>query len=216
MLFGIEWVQWLGYLASVLVAVSLMMSSVLKLRFISLLGGAIFSTYGFLIEAYPVAFLNAFIVFINAYYIIKMYSAKEFFKILETEKDSKYLKHFLSFHSDAIKKDFPDFEYKEGENIVSFYLLRDLVPAGVFIGEKLIDGTLLIHLDFVIPQYRDFKLGHYFYLNQEKVFYEKGYKRFKCYSSTKTEDKYFLKMGFEEVDSEGKEKVFVKEILGDA
>ena len=52
----------IGYLASVLVALSLTMRSILRLRLINLLGAAFFTVYGLLITAYPVAFLNGLIV----------------------------------------------------------------------------------------------------------------------------------------------------------
>ena len=59
----------IGYFASVLVAISLMMSSILKLRVINLLGAALFTLYGLLIGAYPVAVMNFFIVLIDLYYL---------------------------------------------------------------------------------------------------------------------------------------------------
>ena len=42
-----------GYLASLLVAVSLMMRSIVRLRWINLTGAACFTAYGILIAAYP-------------------------------------------------------------------------------------------------------------------------------------------------------------------
>ncbi len=61
-----------GYSASVLVAISLMMRSVAKLRMINLVGAALFTIYGLVIGAFPVAFLNGFIVFVNLYYLVQM------------------------------------------------------------------------------------------------------------------------------------------------
>ncbi len=51
----------IGYTASILVAVSLMMRSVFKLRVINLPGAVAFTAYGLLIGAYPVAAVNFFI-----------------------------------------------------------------------------------------------------------------------------------------------------------
>jgi hypothetical protein len=59
----------IGYIASILVAVSLMMSSILKLRVINLIGAACFTVYGLLIDAYPVAVVNFIIVLIDLYYL---------------------------------------------------------------------------------------------------------------------------------------------------
>lgn len=65
--------EMLGYSASVLVAISLMMQSVVKLRTINLVGAILFSVYGVVIGAFPVAFLNGFIAIVNIYYLHQMY-----------------------------------------------------------------------------------------------------------------------------------------------
>ncbi|MCI2964251.1 MULTISPECIES: YgjV family protein [Shewanella] len=65
--------EWVGYLASVVVAVSLMMSNIKKLRWWNLIGAALFVAYGVAIGAYPVALVNFFIVLIDTYYLVKLY-----------------------------------------------------------------------------------------------------------------------------------------------
>jgi hypothetical protein len=76
---NINWLEWLGYLASLIVLISLLMNSILKLRWINLLGSSIFSLYGFLIGALPVGFMNLGIALINIYHLIKIYHSKEYF-----------------------------------------------------------------------------------------------------------------------------------------
>ena len=71
----------IGYFASVLVAASLMMRSVLKLRVINLLGAAVFTLYGLMIGAYPVAAMNLFIVFIDLYYLREFIPSKGYFSL---------------------------------------------------------------------------------------------------------------------------------------
>lgn len=65
--------EWVGYLASVVVAISLMMSNIKKLRWWNLIGAALFVAYGLAIGALPVALVNFFIVLIDLYYLIKLY-----------------------------------------------------------------------------------------------------------------------------------------------
>ncbi|ABI40101.1 conserved hypothetical protein [Shewanella sp. MR-4] len=65
--------EWVGYLASVVVAISLMMSNIKKLRWLNLLGALLFVAYGMAIQAYPVAAVNFFIVLIDAYYLVVIY-----------------------------------------------------------------------------------------------------------------------------------------------
>ncbi|OED45109.1 uroporphyrinogen decarboxylase [Endozoicomonas sp. (ex Bugula neritina AB1)] len=55
-----------------MVAISLMMKNIVALRWVNSIGCGIFVLYGTLIEAWPVAGMNAFIVLINMYYLTKM------------------------------------------------------------------------------------------------------------------------------------------------
>lgn len=66
---SVNFLEMVGYTASVLVAISLMMRSLHKLRIINLSGSLLFTVYGFTIGAYPVALLNAFIVLVNLFYL---------------------------------------------------------------------------------------------------------------------------------------------------
>jgi hypothetical protein len=77
----------IGYIASVLVAISLTMSSILKLRVINLFGAALFTLYGLLIGAYPVAVMNLFIVLIDLYYLREMVSLREHFSLFEVQQE---------------------------------------------------------------------------------------------------------------------------------
>lgn len=55
-----------GILASIIIAISYALSGD-KLRIVGAVGAAMLSIYGIIIESYPVAGLNLFIVFINLY-----------------------------------------------------------------------------------------------------------------------------------------------------
>lgn len=75
-MFGIPLIEWVGYLASVCIAVSMFMKNIIKLRFINLIGCILFAIYGFIIKAYPVAVVNTIIAFTNIYYIYMMVNDK--------------------------------------------------------------------------------------------------------------------------------------------
>ncbi|MBV7316836.1 YgjV family protein [Shewanella sp. NIFS-20-20] len=70
------WVEILGYFASVMVAISLMMKNIVWLRWLNFVGCVAFSIYGILIAAWPVAGMNAFVAGINIYHLIKIYRAQ--------------------------------------------------------------------------------------------------------------------------------------------
>ncbi|MBO3445294.1 YgjV family protein [Clostridium sp. CCUG 7971] len=66
-MFSVNPVEWIGYGASVLIVISLMMTSIIKLRIINSLGCFLFVIYGMYVKAYPVAISNAVIILINIY-----------------------------------------------------------------------------------------------------------------------------------------------------
>ncbi len=137
-----NWLEWLGYAASAIILVSLIMSSVKRLRWINLAGSAVFAVYGFLIGSIPVAVMNIGIVVINIYYLAQMYGQKEYFKILNVGRESEYLKSFLSFYEREIDK-FTNFDANAIEHSqVRFFILRNMVVAGVFICSREDSDTL--------------------------------------------------------------------------
>ncbi len=61
-----------GYLGSFPVPVSVLMTSVVRLRVINLIGSAIFAAYAVLIRSFPTALLNGCPVGINLYHLLKL------------------------------------------------------------------------------------------------------------------------------------------------
>jgi len=191
----------IGYVASLLIAVSLMMSSVLKLRIINLAGAITFTIYGFLIGAMPIVFLNLLIVGINSYYLYTIFSAKEYFKILEEDPGSEYLNHFLEYYKLEIEKFNPGFSYEPLSDQKIYFMLRNLIPAGLFIIKLKEEGVAEILLDFVIPGYRDFKTGKFIYYKKRNLFIDKGISRIVARADTDRHKHYLLKMGFNKTAS---------------
>lgn len=187
----------LGYVASALIAMSMMMSSVLWLRVINMTGAIAFTIYGFLIHAYPVAALNGLIVFVNGSYLLRMLTTKEYFQLLPLEPDSDYLEFFLGFHRADIEKLVPGFRYQAVENQLTLFVLRDCKPVGVFIAMETDEGVLRVVLDYVIPGYRDLKVGRYLFVEQAEFFRARGVREIIVTSRTKEFTSYLLKVGFE-------------------
>ncbi|WP_420126639.1 hypothetical protein [Longimicrobium sp.] len=186
----------IGYVASALVAVSLMMSSILRLRLINLVGSAAFAVYGLLIHAYPVAAMNGFIVLINLFYLYRMLRTREYFRLLSVEPDSQYLRQFLHFYEREIHRFLPGFAYTPAADDLTVFVLRDMVPAGLFIGRREAGGTLCVTLDFVIPQYRDFKIGRYLFQEEREFFRSRGFREIESEPGNREHAAYLRRMGF--------------------
>lgn len=194
------WFEVVGYAASGLIAIALMMSSILRLRIINMIGASLFAVYGLLIQAYPVAVLNGLIVGINIYHLRRILTAKEFYQLLPVRPESDFLKHFLKVYRADIQRIIPEFEYRPTEKQLTLFILRDCTPVGVFIAEQQTSGTLRVVLDFVIPHYRNLHVGRFLFVEQVEFFRKLGVKEIVIQPRTKEFGAYLVEVGFEPTD----------------
>lgn len=71
-MFSFDPIEWVGYAASILVAISLTMTNIIKLRVINSIGCFLFVIYGLIVGAYPVAVANGIIILINLYNLYQL------------------------------------------------------------------------------------------------------------------------------------------------
>jgi hypothetical protein len=186
-----------GYAASALIAISMMMNSILRLRLFNLAGAIGFALYGLLIGAYPVVVLNGITLLVNVFYLVRMLRAKAYFQLLKLRPDSVYLPYFLNFYGEEIRRILPEFQYRPAANQIALFILRDCSPAGVFIAEQKPDGVLRVVLDFVIPNYRDLKIGRFLFVEPAEFFRERGIREIIVSPRTREFGAYLVKVGFE-------------------
>ncbi|MGM0496236.1 MAG: YgjV family protein, partial [Bacillota bacterium] len=129
-------IEMLGYLAAVLVLISLIMSSTKKLRWINLFGSGTFFVYAIIIKAYPIAILNIFTVIANIYYLSKIYNSKSYFNILKIQKNNEYIEYFIEHNKEDMEKIYDNIDINYRDSEYSFYILRNIMPVGVFIANK--------------------------------------------------------------------------------
>lgn len=192
---NIDSVELIGYLGSILVAVSLMMRSLLRLRIINLFGALFFTIYGVLLGAYPVAFLNGLIVYIDLYYLFQMWRQNDFFTFLEVSPNSEYLRAFVEFHKEDIAEIIPNYAHKSAEGLLCFFILRNMMPAGLFI-VKIHGEEAHVELDYVIPNYRDFQVARFIFEENAAFFIQRGIRRFVSEGGSPIHQTYLKKMEF--------------------
>ncbi len=198
-------IEWVGYLASITVAVSLIMSSILKLRWYNLFGAILFTTYAVIIGAWPVAAVNGFIIIIDTYYLIKLYNQKSTIKVIKVNSDDMYLAEFRTMFNDELNNIFSNYSSIDDNNTHCYMLLSDMNPAGFFIGKK--EGSNInVIADFALPQYRDMKLGRFLYADSE-LFKKINVDTVICTTNDKKHITYMTKLGFNKENN-----IFVKSV----
>ncbi len=186
----------IGYAASILVAVSLTMSNVMRLRWVNLAGAVFFTAYGALVGAWPVFAVNLFIAGVDLYYLVQMTHRRDFFTLLPARAQDALVRKFLLFYRADIARFFPNATAEALAGVSGFFVLRNLLPVGLFFYRPSAGGQVEIVLDYVIPEYRDRKNAEFvFRILNEKLGAE-GLQAFVIKSSVPEHQRYLLREGF--------------------
>ena len=193
----------IGYTGSMLVVVSMLMTSVVKLRIINTIGSVIFCGYAIAIHSYPTAAMQVCLIIINIVNLYKLNNTKKQYSAVNTSVSDGFLYHFLCANENDIKRYFPDFSKAEPDDTIMLITCRE-VPAGVFIAKDNGNGSFTVKLDYTTPAYRDCSAGKFLYKKLQTL----GIKKLITETRIPTHAKYLHKMGFaQNGDSEKFEKI---------
>jgi len=188
--------EWIGYTASILVLISLSMSNIGRLRWFNLAGASTFAVYGYLIDAWPVTLMNTAIACVNVYYLIQLYTQRDYFTVRRVAADDSYLNEFLAFHRRLIERYYPNADIELDHDAFVLLALRNMAVAGVFAAQRSDAATLRILFDFVVPEYADRKVGRFLYRDSSQVFTADGIDRLVVDRKDARDPGFFRAMGF--------------------
>lgn len=156
-------IEMIGYLGSILVVISMLMSSVVRLRVINMIGSAIFAGYALVIHSYPTALMNFFLVGINVYNLVKLSKKDQSYDLIDGKSDDSLLNYILDYYHSDIKKYFPNFSWSPSASEKAYIVFCNGNPAGVLLGKEKEKGVVEVGLDYSVPTYRDCSVGTYLY-----------------------------------------------------
>jgi hypothetical protein len=186
----------IGYVASALVVLSLAMTSVVRLRMISLVGSVAFVVYGVLIGSVPIVLTNVAIAALNVWFLRNELGGHRTLGATVVPVDSPFLADFLQYHLADIRRFQPDFTVPAPEpDLVAMLLMRDGLPAGALIGQQR-GSDLLILLDHVTKPYRDSQISTWLFGRGSAVFRRLGVERLVSPPGTDAHRTYLERMGF--------------------
>ena len=186
-------IEVIGYIGSLMVVVSMLMTSVMKLRIINTIGSSIFAIYALLIHSYPTALMNLALVLINLHNMKKLVMADSpNYSLVEEDGDSPFVQHFLRRNRQDIEHFFPGFRMGNRNERVYLVCCAD-TAVGALIGETTKSGGLKFALDYTTPAYRDCSVGAFLYRNLA----ERGVTELIYTGEPLKHEAYLLKMGFE-------------------
>lgn len=165
-------IELIGYAGSALVLVSMLMTSVVRLRVINLIGSIIFAGYALMIRSYPTAIMNIALAGINIYQLMKLFNEKKSYHLIKSSQHDGFFSYMLSCCDEDIRHIFPDYSLEGVRADIAYIVICGSDPACLFLGKESQPGTIETVLDYATPAYRDTSVGRFLY----KKLAEEGYK----------------------------------------
>lgn len=195
----------IGYVGSALIVISMMMTSVLRLRLVNILGCGISICYAIAVKAYPVAFLNAFLIVVNMAKIIQLFRLEKSYHMVVSKGATGLPQYLVQKYNDDILNFFPDFKKIDDDDDV-FILMNGDIATGITAGKIDENKNFNVKIDYTTPAYRDNSAGLYLYKEIGKL---GCCKRVIFETSSKNHENYMYKIGFVKI-SRGK---YVKKLI---
>jgi hypothetical protein len=192
-----ETVELIGYAASALIVISLMMTSLLRLRLVNLFGSFVFGAYAILIGSVPVLITNVAITVINVHQLIRLRrdsSRDAYFEVVDVAPDNPILRRFVEFHAKDVARSQPAFAGVLPHHL-TWMVLRDAVPVGAVVARRTSPEEAHLELDYVAPEHRDFRAGSVLF-GSSGAFRTRGLSRLTTSAATDLHRRYLERMGF--------------------
>ena len=190
---GNLYLELFGYLGTALVLISMMMTSVVKLRIFNLAGSVISMIYALCTGTWPVVLLNFGLAGIQVGQLLRLRRTKVPFTQVEAGTEDKLLLHFLESCRKDIDAYFPGYQYVPGEEKQVHMVYDGMEAVGVLVGTAK-GKTFRAELDYVTPKYRDCSIAAFLLDCLKKA----GYEMVEEPKVSQAHDQYLNKMGFAE------------------
>ncbi len=151
-----------GYIGTALVIISMLMTSVVKLRIFNICGSTISMIYAIFGGAWPIVLLNGSLVAINTFQLIRMRVSKFRYSYVKTDLKDKNLAYFRFLYSDDIIKCFPEYNFGTDSEGEAHLVYCDSEIVAILIGRR--DREIFcVDIDYVTPKYRDLSVSKNLY-----------------------------------------------------
>ena len=168
---------YVGYFASVLLMIGLLVSTDVKFRWFNGLGCLVFIIYALLINALPVLVTNTVLLAINAYYLVKIYKRKEAFGACFFTIDEPIVQALFAHYQHDITHYFPQVTLASLKENFNLLVVVDMAVANIFSAKINADGSAAVHLNYTTEKYRDYKVGKYLFDDAGSALKAAGIKR---------------------------------------
>lgn len=152
----------IGYIGSALVVISMLMSSIIRLRIINTVGSIISAIYALFCGAIPLALMNICLIVINVYNLVKVLKSEKSYELIKVDSKDAFLRAWLSRYDSDIKVFFKTYDMERVTDSNVYMITFEGNPVGVTAGH-IHEDSIQIIIDYTIPAFRDCSVGRYLY-----------------------------------------------------
>ena len=134
----------IGYLGTGIVIISMLMTSLTKLRVINVAGAVLSTAYAIWTEAWPVVLLNCVLMSINVYKIIRALAAEVNYESVPAHRGDRIVECFVTEHAKDIARTCPEL-LSLPEEAEGALVMRGSGIAGVVFTSD--GGTATVYMD---------------------------------------------------------------------
>ena len=194
-------IELVGYTGSLLVIISMLMTSITKLRVVNSIGCVIFAAYALIIHSYPTAAMQVCLLAINLYGLYNLSKNKKQYIITELKKGDSYIDFFVESHKKDIENFFPNVNNISKESVSDaeakiYIVCVGATTAGIMLARETSKGVLEIDLDYTIPEFRDCSVGKFLF----QYLSENGITKAIAKNDAANHTEYLKKIGFVKQD----------------
>ena len=143
-----------GYIGSVLVVSSMLMTSVTKLRIINMCGSVISTIYSIIVGAWPIVVMNTCIFLINLYHVVVSVKDKLDLTYALAKGSDTSVCQFISLYDNVIIAKDAAYTSNITESTDALVLFNDSVIASVFAG-KIEAECFVIDFCYALPEFEN-------------------------------------------------------------
>ena len=168
----------------------------------NLAGAAIFTLYGVLVEAWPVALVNGFISFVNIWNLMQLKQEKpNVFELISFDVQHPFVERFLKHYEQDMSTVFPSGKAVSIADLPDEahcdVVYRNMVPSGLCVHREVSPTEQEIYLDYVMPEHRDYKTSEFLYTALRKRFGDSDVQRLRIRPSQVYDTDHLQKLGFQ-------------------
>ena len=189
--------QLLGYAASFIIFIALVMKSIVKLRILTAIGCLLFVIFAFKTDSWPAVVMNIGIVFIDIYYLYKMMQVKDSFEMLAVNKDNEIIKFFFEKHKQELTALFGNEAFTKAEKTAICFRNNDIAGLIAYTVTAADAGkTANLLIDFVVPNARDLAVGKHLFIEDQSFWKQQGVTTVTVEKPSAAHIRYLEQLGF--------------------